>query len=219
VCSVRHASDLEGSLGQYVLHLPPPEGPSGAVPLTGSQAEGRDDDVDENFCHLEVVRQGQYLGLRSASAGGRFLQPRRKHPHHLVFFNGNLGVWEQWEAVGEEADGVRPWSQTPLRLRSRRLPHVELRFDAARVGSYDGSALGDPRRGGTLTSVSEAPVSPYDEDDRVLQGSTSDIREDVQLMRINGLFAHEWTRYGRRCHWLTVLKSPQAWMKFPDLPK
>lgn len=48
------------------------------------------------YC-LPCCLQGEYVGLRSAAAGFRFLQPRRKAPNRLVFFNLNLGIWEQWE--------------------------------------------------------------------------------------------------------------------------
>ncbi len=41
--------------------------------------------------------QGPYVGFRSALAHWRFVQPRRRAPHALVFFNDKLGVWEQFE--------------------------------------------------------------------------------------------------------------------------
>jgi len=47
---------------------------------------------------LRARRQGGYLGLRSAAAGGRFLQARRRAPHRLCFFSPRLGVWEQFKA-------------------------------------------------------------------------------------------------------------------------
>ena len=191
---MRYSSDLNDSSGQYILELHPSTVHSDDVPgeISREEAEG-----NESCCHLEVVRQGQYLGLRSASAGFRFLQPRRKFPHRLVFFNSKLGVWEQWEVVGEELDGGRPWSRAPLRLRSRRLPHVELQFDAIRVGSYSSHSPehAAPRRG-SLYAVSEAPIPPNEDQHQLRLGGTGDVREDVQLMRINGLFAQEWTRCG-----------------------
>ncbi|MEW5307765.1 MAG: hypothetical protein WDW36_010141 [Sanguina aurantia] len=63
------------------------------------------DPAPEGCSYLEVVRQGGFIGLRSAAAGGRFLQPRRKAPHRLVFFNTNCGVWEQWEVEPACAEG------------------------------------------------------------------------------------------------------------------
>ena len=49
-------------------------------------------------------------------------QARRRGAQRLVFFNANLGTWEQFEAV----DGIppNPWSETRLTLRNRRLPQV-----------------------------------------------------------------------------------------------
>ena len=41
--------------------------------------------------------QGGYLGFRSRSAGGRYLQARRRAPS-LAFHSTLCGVWEQWEA-------------------------------------------------------------------------------------------------------------------------
>lgn len=43
--------------------------------------------------------QGPFIGLRSSASGNRFLQPRRKAPHRLVFFNPNCGAWEQWDVL------------------------------------------------------------------------------------------------------------------------
>ena len=204
-CSVRYsgASYHDSTPGQYTLEIPPLDDSDG---LPGSSIRSaRGDAGDESCSYLEVVRQGQYIGLRSAAASNRFLQPRRKFPHQLVFFNGKLGVWEQWEILGEEAGGGKPWRQTKLGLRSRRLPHVELHFDALRVGVYGtGPGLPAIARGAGLSAVSEIPMMmPYDDDDGLLGGEDGvvddDLREDVQLMRINGLFVHEWMRYGLRC--------------------
>ncbi len=49
---------------------------------------------------LEVVRQGEWVGLRSPLLDGLFLQARKKAPS-LVFFSNRLGVWEQWK-VGSQ---------------------------------------------------------------------------------------------------------------------
>lgn len=43
--------------------------------------------------------QDPYVSLRSAHAGGMFLQARRKPPS-LGFFSMHAGVWEQWEVGG-----------------------------------------------------------------------------------------------------------------------
>lgn len=45
---------------------------------------------------LEVVEQGEWVGLRSLLLDGLFLQARKKAPS-LVFFSNRLGVWEQWK--------------------------------------------------------------------------------------------------------------------------
>lgn len=79
--------------------------------------------------------QGSYVGFRSSAAANRFVQPRRKAPHKLVFFNHNCGVWEQWEVLTEDAWRL-PWAQLPILLRSRRLPQVRPR--AAGVGATPG---------------------------------------------------------------------------------
>ncbi|KAK9834904.1 hypothetical protein WJX81_007590 [Elliptochloris bilobata] len=73
------------------------------------------------IAHLEVIHKGGYVGLRSAAAGGRFLQARRRAPHRLCFFSPRLGVWEQFQVVdastrlGAQPDGV-------IGLRPRQLP-------------------------------------------------------------------------------------------------
>ena len=143
--------------------------------------------------YLEVVRQGPYVGFRSASAGGRFLQPRRKPPHRLVFFNAKLGVWEQWEVLGEEAGGGEPWRRMPLVFRSRRMPHVELRVEVLRVGFYPTSGPTVPIRGSALTVVSEATVGW---DSELCEPAQVELSEDEHLRRINSMFVHEWIRCG-----------------------
>ena len=70
------------ALGQYVLE----PAQRGVGESTISDEDDDDDDDRSRSWHIEVVRQGQYVGLRSQVAGGRFLQPRRKAPHPLVFF-------------------------------------------------------------------------------------------------------------------------------------
>ena len=164
-----------------------------------SSDDDDDDDVGNHSCLIEIVRQGQHVGLRSPASGGRFLQPRRKHPHRLVFFSTKLGIWEQWEVEGEEADAGAPWKRMTLRFRSRRLPGVVLDVEVARVGFFStgGSggllSAGVRRRGrGDLLSVSEAGYGRID--DEADLGLTEDIREDEQLNRINAVFVQEWIR-------------------------
>lgn len=80
--------------------------------------------------HTTYSPQGPFLGFRCSAAGNRFMQPRRKAPHRLVFFNFNCGVWEQWEVLaagegGGDADWRNAaWSQAPFVFRSRRMPQV-----------------------------------------------------------------------------------------------
>jgi hypothetical protein len=50
-----------------------------------------------SYLTLPLQLQGPYIGLRSPAAGWRFLQPRKRAPHRLVFFNVHCGIWEQWE--------------------------------------------------------------------------------------------------------------------------
>ncbi|GAX73006.1 hypothetical protein CEUSTIGMA_g458.t1 [Chlamydomonas eustigma] len=135
---------------------------------------------------LEVVRQGQYIGLRSIAAGGRFLQPRRKAPHPLIFFNLKLGIWEQWEVLGEEETLGRPWSRLGLTLRSRRLPQVELCVELVRVGQYRASAMSV--RGSALSTVSELR-------ELGAGGGVHELKEDEQLRRLNRVFIQEWMRF------------------------
>ena len=49
----------------------------------------------DGACWLEVVRKEKWIGFRSAAAGSRFLQVRRRGRRRLSFFNANFGVWEQ----------------------------------------------------------------------------------------------------------------------------
>lgn len=72
--------------------------------------------------------QGKWLAFRSAAAGDRFLQARKRSPR-LVFFNTNIGTWEQWELAGEGEEGgaaedEAPWAVKAVTLKHRRLPQV-----------------------------------------------------------------------------------------------
>ena len=68
-------------------------------------------------------QQGNCVGFRSGAAGNRFIQPQRKAPHRLVFFNQNCGVWEHWTPVGDDWRAA-PWSILNIKLQSRRLQNV-----------------------------------------------------------------------------------------------
>lgn len=69
-----------------------------------------------------MMKQDGWLGFRSASAEGRFLQVRRKGSSRLAFFSANFGIWEQWELV--EGDISQPWNRQRMGFRSRNLPQV-----------------------------------------------------------------------------------------------
>jgi hypothetical protein len=171
----------------------------GSITSIPSSKDDGDDDVSDHSYLIEIVRQGQHIGLRSPASGGRFLQPRRKHPHRLIFFSAKLGIWEQWEVEGEEAVAGAPWKRIALRFRSRRLPSVVLDVDVARVGFISTGGSGGlsqvnvrQRGRGDLLSVSEAGYGGIG--DEATPGLTEDIREDEQLNRINTVFVHEWIR-------------------------
>ncbi len=86
---------------------------------------------------LRPASQGKWLGLRSAAAGDRFLQARKRStPSRLVFFSQNVGTWEQWElgSAGPDPDAAE-WASLPVTLRHRRLPQFELAVELVRVGA------------------------------------------------------------------------------------
>lgn len=92
----------------------------------------------DRACHLEVLRQGKWIGFRSLSGGNRFLQARRRSVQRLCFFNTNFGTWEQWEfAHGEPRI---PWDRMTMYLKSRRLPQYVLSVEVVRVGAYEGGS-------------------------------------------------------------------------------
>ncbi|KAG2487562.1 hypothetical protein HYH03_013841 [Edaphochlamys debaryana] len=82
---------------------------------------------------LEVVQQGEWLGLRSPLLEGLFLQARKKAPN-LVFFSARLGVWEQWKA-DPLYQGVLQQHSPGLCLTSRQVPNISLGVRAWKVGS------------------------------------------------------------------------------------
>ncbi|KXZ45499.1 hypothetical protein GPECTOR_54g241 [Gonium pectorale] len=140
----------------------------------------------EGIAYLEIIRQGPYLGFRSSAAGNRLVQPRRKSPHRLVFFNSNLGIWELWEVVGEEWISAS-WSTLPMVFRSRRLPHVQLEVDVTRVGFYTtsgGASGGAAAPAFAPTPRSLLPVIPEDSS-----------LEDTNLRRISNVLVVEWFKF------------------------
>lgn len=144
--------------------------------------------------------QGKWLGFRSAAAGDRFLQARKRSPNRLVFFSQNVGTWEQWElagstpAAGGEAGSsgagspspdpdASEWASLALVLRHRRLPQFELAVEAVRVGSVslagNGSATARSLLSGEPGSVGSAGSA---EDDPTL--------ERRELKRMSGVLVH-----------------------------
>ena len=89
--------------------------------------------VADPATHLVVVRQGKFLGFRSASApcDGKLLQARHRGRGRLCFYNRNHGVNEQWETSDEPSE--TGWTAATLRLRNRRLPSCVLRVTVTRV--------------------------------------------------------------------------------------
>lgn len=88
----------------------------------------------DRLTHVEVIRQGPWVGFRSAPAGDRFLQARRRGPHRMAFFSANLGTWEQWEVAELTSLDNVPWGTATATLRNRRMPTCELKVDLVRVG-------------------------------------------------------------------------------------
>ncbi|GLC58357.1 hypothetical protein PLESTB_001350200 [Pleodorina starrii] len=81
---------------------------------------------------LEVVEQGEWLGLRSPMLEGLFLQARKKTPN-LVFFSPRLGVWEQWKAEAVY-QGMLQQQSPAICLTSRQVPTITISVRAWRVG-------------------------------------------------------------------------------------
>ena len=92
-------------------------------------------DPSDAVTQLEVIRQGSWVGFRSAAACDRLLQARRRGAHRLAFFSANLGTWEQWEVPELSAIESMPWSTVSVTLRNRRLPTSELCVELVRVGT------------------------------------------------------------------------------------
>lgn len=108
--------------------------------------------ADNNLAHLEVLKQvpllcrhclyhfqinrplrsqstasdclqGKWYAFRSAAAEDRFLQARKRSPR-LVFFNTNIGTWEQWELAQPESLEQCPWAEKTVTFKHRRLSQV-----------------------------------------------------------------------------------------------
>ncbi|KAL4431049.1 hypothetical protein ABPG75_006305 [Micractinium tetrahymenae] len=150
----------------------------------------------DKLTHLEVIRQGKWLGLRSAAAGDRFLQARKRStPSRLVFFSQNVGTWEQWElgSAGPDPDAAS-WASQPATLRHRRLPQFELAVELVRVGtaalppnasvaprSLLAGAAGEQGLGGGAAAAGSADEDPS--------------LERRELQRMSGVLVHEWLHF------------------------
>ncbi|KAL0023069.1 hypothetical protein WJX79_008548 [Trebouxia sp. C0005] len=132
------------------------------------------DVLSDKAAHLEVIRQGGWVGFRSAAAEDRFLQLRRRGRQKLAFFSANFGVWEQWELVAGEPK--QAWNTQRMGLRNRQLQQVVLTVDVVRVGTY---AM---MPNASMTSRSLIP----------LQG---DVSENEELMKMSGLMIYEWFHF------------------------
>jgi len=88
------------------------------------------------FCKQPCASmQDSFLGFRAPAASWKYMQPRKKAPYRLVFFNLNLGIWEQWEVVSGNP-WSHPWSSIHLCLRSRRLPNITLDLQVGVLKDY-----------------------------------------------------------------------------------
>lgn len=102
-------------------------------------------------CQLEVFKLHDmpYVGFRSLTAGGRFLQARRRGANRLVFFNSYFGVNEQWGLLDvrvlsagdpqqhSPSSGSSPrgpaWDALEITMAPRQLPAFELKVIVIRV--------------------------------------------------------------------------------------
>lgn len=153
--------------------------------------------------------QGKWLGLRSAAAGDRFLQARKRStPSRLVFFSQNVGTWEQWElgSAGPDPD-VADWASLPATLRHRRLPQFELAVELVRVGAMalPPNAALTPRSllagaAGEQGTGAAAAGCGGDEDPAF---------ERRELQRMSGVLVH--VRRGRAGCWHTCWQACRGW--------
>lgn len=117
-------------------------------------------DLNDRATHLEIIRQGQWVGFRSAISNDKLLQARSRGSHRLVFFSSNLGTWEQWEIVESSSLESMPWSSISVTLKNRRLPTCILDVDVVRVGTciMMPHASITPRSLTTTTTAGDASV-------------------------------------------------------------
>ncbi|CAL8467052.1 g6588 [Coccomyxa elongata] len=121
-----------------------------------------------------LSQENGWLGFRSASADGRFLQVRRKGTSRLVFFSANFGIWEQWELV--EGNISQPWNRQRMGFRSRNLPQFVLTVDVQRIGR--------------LATTSIVPHQ--------MAAGEGDLSEHAELQKISNLLITEWSQFVAR---------------------
>jgi hypothetical protein len=146
--------------------------------------------------HLEIIKQGQWVGFRSVVASDRLLQARRRGAHRLAFFSPNLGTWEQWEIPEANALESLSWNSASVTLRNRRLPTCELRVEFVRVGtcSMMPNAAVTPRSlpaaVATTTSAATSSAAAVHEEES--------LGENPNIRRMSGLLVNEWLAFVER---------------------
>jgi hypothetical protein len=133
-------------------------------------------DLSDRALHIEVIRQGQWIGLRSLIAGDRFLQARRRGAHRVAFFSANLGTWEQWEILDINTLETASWSNSMVTIRNRRMPTCELSVQLVRVGR----CVLSPGSTNTPRSLPAPTAAALDED----------VAENVNIRRMSGFMLH-----------------------------
>ncbi|BDA40636.1 hypothetical protein COCOBI_01-2890 [Coccomyxa sp. Obi] len=121
-----------------------------------------------------LSQEDGWLGFRSASAQGRFLQVRRKGSSRLAFFSTNFGIWEQWELM--EGDILQPWNRQRMGFRSRNLPQFILTVEVQRIGRL------------ATTSIVPHPMA----------AGEGDLSEHAELQKISNLLITEWSQFVAR---------------------
>ncbi|XRB16428.1 protein SFI1 [Pseudoscourfieldia marina] len=138
--------------------------------LGGLTPQRRAEALSARASHLEVFRQGKWIGFRCAAAGDKYLQATRRSHNRLCFQNVNFGIWEHFEIASDEP--TKRWTKSVLSFRSRRLPQYVLRVEVVRSGIQ------------VVDVASFTPVSlprPQRED-----------REGVVLSSVSGVVMKEW---------------------------
>lgn len=143
--------------------------------------------------HLEVVRQGPWVGFRLVSSVGkdRFLQARRRGVHRMAFFSPHFGTWEQWEFEPQQF-GV-PWKATIATFRNRRMPSCDFRVEVVRVGTKatDQSNLDANSYSHQNTVLSDQSMNGLGATDAVVTFK----EQNPTVKRMSGLLLNEWLTF------------------------